>query len=266
MPNLIDQLDIDNIQPNLWSGTLWRDPQCQQGMKDMLQLLPGFGMWGIVTGVAMAQSELPIAVSLLMGFLVFSAGAQLAAVPLMVVGAPLWIIWLTAACVNLRFVIFSAQTRRHLSCLRPAQRLMAGYVCADLPYVMLMNKYGKSPPASKENPAPLAYFCGLVAVNWTAWHASFVIGVLCAHWIPASWGLGFAGTLALLALLATMMLNRQSGMIAMVACIVAVAAYALPFKLYVVTAVLAAVCAGWMLDRLKLDVANDAATTNTDDT
>jgi len=228
----------------------------------MLQLLPGFAMWGIVTGIAMAQSELPIVVSLLMGFFVFSAGAQLAALPLMVAGAPLWIIWLTAACVNLRFVIFSAQTRRHLACLHLRQRLIAGYVCADLPYVMLMNQYGDSPPASKDNPAPLAYFCGLVAVNWTGWHVSFVIGLASAHWIPSAWGLGFAGTLALLALLSTMLINRQSGAIALVACSVAIAAYALPFKLYVVTAVFAAICTGWLFDRFAQRRSTETSITN----
>jgi predicted branched-subunit amino acid permease len=217
----------------------------------MAPLMPGFGTWGLVTGVAMVQGGLPVPIALLMGLTVFAAGAQLAALPLMVSGAPLWVIWLTALCVNLRFVIFSAHIRAHMMCLRPWQRMLAGYVCADLPYVLLSQKYGDSPPADKQNPEPLAYFCGLVAVNWTAWNVAIVVGVLSASYIPVQWGLGFAGTLALLALLVCLIGDRLSGLAALMAAAVGVALYALPFKLFIVVAVLAGVASGLLGERLR---------------
>lgn len=235
---------------NLLDPQLWRHPATRQGMRDMAQLMPGFVAWGLVTGVAMVQGGLPLGVALLMGLTVFSAGSQLAAVPLMMASAPLWVIWLTGWCVNLRFVIFSAQTRRHMMALSPRQRLLAGYVCADLPYVLLMRKYGVSPPADAQNPEPLAYFCGLVAVNWTVWNLSTLVGVLCASLIPMSWGLGFAGTLALLALLVTLLADRLSGLSALLAAVVAVSVYTLPFKLFIVVAVLAGVAAGLIGEKL----------------
>lgn len=215
----------------------------------MAQLMPGFCAWGLVTGVAMVQGGLPVPVALLMGLTVFSAGSQLAAVPLMVSGAPLWVIWLTAWCVNLRFVIFSAHTRRHMQGLKSWQRLLAGYVCADLPYVLLSRKYGDSEPASHDNPEPMAYFCGLVVVNWSVWNVAVVLGVMCASFIPTQWGLGFAGTLALLALLVTLVGDRLSGLSALLAAGVAVGVYALPFKLFIVAAVAAGVAAGLLGER-----------------
>jgi predicted branched-subunit amino acid permease len=234
---------------NFFDRALWRHPACRQGMQDMAHLMPGFGAWGLVTGVAMVQGGLPVSMALLMGLTVFSAGSQLAAVPLMVSGAPLWVIWLTAWCVNLRFVIFSAHTRKHMMGMKPLHRMLAGYVCADLPYVLLARKHGHSPPASVENPEPMAYFCGLVAVNWSVWNVAVVVGVLCASLIPTQWGLGFAGTLALLALLVTLVGDRLSGVSALLAAGVAVGVYALPFKLFIVVAVAAGVAAGLLGER-----------------
>jgi predicted branched-subunit amino acid permease len=236
---------------NLFHSALWRHPECRQGMRDMVHLMPGFGAWGLVTGVAMVQGGLPVSIALLMGLTVFSAGSQLAAVPLMVSGAPLWVIWLTAWCVNLRFVIFSAHVRIHMMGLPPMQRLLAGYVCADLPYVLLFRRHGASPPADSNHPAPMAYFCGLVAVNWSVWNVATIVGVLCASFIPTNWGLGFAGTLALLALLVTLIGDRLSGLSALLAAGVAIAVYALPFKLFIVVAVLLGVAMGLLGEKIS---------------
>jgi predicted branched-subunit amino acid permease len=61
-----------------------------------------------------------------MSLLVFAGSAQLAmrARPLLAdrQGAPLWVIWATAACVNLRFVILSAQWRPYFGVLPRGQR------------------------------------------------------------------------------------------------------------------------------------------------
>ena len=87
------------------------DPQFRRGVKDMAEVSPGVAAWALVTGVAMVKAGLGVPLALFMSFTVYAGSAQLAALPLMAVGAPLWVIWATAVCVNLRFVIFSAQLR-----------------------------------------------------------------------------------------------------------------------------------------------------------
>lgn len=52
-------------------------------MKEMARVMPGLMTWGLVTGVAMAKSGLPLPIALMMSLLVFAASAQLSAVPLM---------------------------------------------------------------------------------------------------------------------------------------------------------------------------------------
>ena len=68
----------------------------------------GMGAWGLVTGVAMVKGGMSVPLALVMSLLVYAGSAQLAVIPLLAVGGPLWVVWLTAACVNLRFVIFSS--------------------------------------------------------------------------------------------------------------------------------------------------------------
>lgn len=88
-----------------------RHPQFMEGLRDMSSISLGIAAWGLVTGVAMVDSGLSVPLALLMTFVVFAGSAQLAALPLMASGAPMWVIWATALCINLRFMIFSAQWR-----------------------------------------------------------------------------------------------------------------------------------------------------------
>jgi predicted branched-subunit amino acid permease len=81
------------------------------------------------------------------------------------------------------------------------------------------------------------------------WQLSIVSGILVGHGIPASWGVGFAGTMALLALTCTQLRQPITWVAAMVAACAAVAAYALPLKLNIVVAIAAAVAIGVLADR-----------------
>ena len=80
----------------------------------MLGTAIGIAAWGLITGVAMGNSGLPLPLMALMSLLVFAGSAQLAVLPLMSSGAPIWVVWATALCVNLRFMIFSAGWRPYL--------------------------------------------------------------------------------------------------------------------------------------------------------
>jgi hypothetical protein len=109
---------------------VWRHPEFRRGLDDMTGTALGIAAWGLLTGIAMAKSELAMPLALLMSLIVFAGSAQLAALPLLAGGAPLWVIWATALCVNLRFVIFSAGWRRYFGTLPRAQRLRMSYFAA----------------------------------------------------------------------------------------------------------------------------------------
>lgn len=226
---------------------IWRHPEFRRGAREMVGISMGIGAWGLVTGVAMAKSGMSLVLAVAMSLLVFAGSAQLAALPLIIGGAPLWMVWAVALCVNLRFVIFSAQWRPYFEHLPRRRRLLLGYFTADLNYVVFMRRFPEPRPA----PDQLPYFWGGVAVNWPSWQVPSLVGLLLADSIPTEWGFGFAGILALLALLYSLLNDRATWVAAGVACAAAVAAIALPLKLNIVVAIAAAVAAGLLMDRLS---------------
>jgi predicted branched-subunit amino acid permease len=219
-------------------------PQFRAGAKDMAGVTLGIGAWGLVTGVAMVKSGLSVPLALFMSLAAFSGSAQLAAIPLMAVSAPMWVIWATAVCVNLRFVIFSAQWRPFFKRFPLRQRLALGYVAADLNYVLFMKRFQEP----RDDEGQIEYFLGGTLMNWSGWQIPSIAGILLADVIPTEWGLGFAGVLALLGLTWSLMSDKATAFAAAVAGAAAVAAFALPFRLHIVVAIAAAVCVGLMID------------------
>jgi predicted branched-subunit amino acid permease len=236
-----------------WRQTV-RHPAFRAGAREMLGPSLGIAAWGLVTGVAMVKTGLPVWLALVMSFTVFAGSAQLATVPLIVSGAPVWVVWATAFCVNLRFVIFSAQWRPFFIAYPRPLRLLLGYFAGDINYVLFMRRFSAPGDSSEPAEAPAAqreryaYYWGSVLTNFSAWQLPSVVGILMAEAIPTQWGLGFAGTLALLGLAYSLLADRATLITAVIAGGAAVAAFALPFKLNIVVAIAAAVCVGLFID------------------
>ena len=228
-------------------GAAVRHPSFRQGVNDMLGPAVGVGAWGLVTGVAMVKSGMSVPMALLMSLLVYAGSAQLAVIPLLAAGAPLWVVWLTAACVNLRFVIFSSMWRTYFQPLPLRQRLTIGYFSGDVIFVAFMKRF----PEPRPGPGQVPYFWGAASVNWAAWQIPSIAGILLAHAIPLSWGLGFAGVLALLGILLSLLFDRATWLATGVAATAAIAAFALPLKLNILVAIAAAVAAGLMMESVE---------------
>lgn len=217
-----------------------RHPAYRLAVRDMISPAVGMAAWGLVTGVAMVKGGLSVPLALAVSLLVYAGSAQLAVLPLLAVGAPLWVIWLTAICVNLRFVIFSNLWRSYFAHLPLRQRLTIGYFSGDVIFVAFMKRYPTQQPQPEQQP----YFWGAATTNWLAWQLPSIAGILLANEVPLSWGLGFAGVLALLGVLLSMLHDRATWIATGVAATAAVAAFALPLKLNILVAIVVAVAAG----------------------
>ena len=226
---------------------LLRHPDFRQGVRDMLPPSLGLAAWGLVTGVAMVKSGLTLWQALGMSLLVFAGSAQLASLPLLAAGAPWWVILGTAFCVNLRFVIFSAQWRGYWGHLPRWQRLLMAYWATDLAYVRYVQRYPSGQPA----PGQVPYFIGGAVVMAVCWHVLSIIGIVLADRVPAHWGLGFAGTLALLGMCYSLLTERVLWAVAAVAGLVSIATYHLPFKLNIICAIVVAGALGLWLERRR---------------
>ena len=229
----------------------FRHPEFQVGMRDFHGLAPGIAAWGLMTGVAMVKSGLGVVESLLMAVLVFAGSAQLAATPLILAGAPVWVILATGFCVNLRFVVFSLHLRPFLSHLPLWERLGHGYFTADLSYVLFTRRFPHPATDAAGRKAQEAYLAGNDMVNWAAWVGSSVVGVALANVIPEAWGLGFAGILCLIGILSSLATTRMRVLSAAIAGAMGVVAYALPLKLNILLAIAVAVILCLGLERLQ---------------
>jgi predicted branched-subunit amino acid permease len=227
--------------------TLVRHPEFARGGREMVGVALGIGAWGLVTGMAMVKGGLEPWAAVLMSVTVFAGTAQLAVAPLMASGAPVWVVWATALCLNLRFVIFSTQWRPYLRHLPLQRRALMSYFTADLNYVLFMRRF----PDPKPSPEQIPYFWGGVLVNAGSWHVMSLLGITLGHHIPPEWGLGFAGTVALLAMTYSMLADRATWLPALLAGAAAVAAYALPLKLNMLVAIAAAVAVGTVIDHAR---------------
>jgi predicted branched-subunit amino acid permease len=234
---------------------IWRHPEFQRGAADMAGTAVGIAAWGLITGVAMANTGLAIPLVVLMSLLVFAGSAQLAVLPLMSSGAPIWVVWATAACVNLRFLIFSAQWRPYWIERPRWDRVRLAYFTADLNYVLFMRRFAEPRPGPEQWP----YFWGGALTNWTAWQLPSLIGIGLADAVPLGWGIGFAGTLALLGIACSLLIDRATGVAGAVAGCAAVAAYALPLKLNIVVAIASAVAIGLLIDHSSASARRAAA-------
>ena len=230
----------------------YRHAEFRQGARDMYGVAPGFAAWGLMTGVAMVKSGMSVVESVLMTVVVYAGSAQLAAVPLLVAGAPAWVILATAFCVNLRFVVFSAHLRAYLVQLPLAQRLLTGFLTTDLSYVLFVRRF----PTPTDDPglrlSQQAYLAGNCGLCWCNWVGSSLVGIALANFIPPAWGLGFAGILALLGISFSLVSTRLRVIAALVAGTAAVATFTLPLKLNILVAIAAAVAVCLLLEQAGL--------------
>ncbi|HEY6124298.1 MAG TPA: AzlC family ABC transporter permease [Steroidobacteraceae bacterium] len=217
------------------------------GQRAILPSLPGAFAWGMVSGVAMVKGGLSVPWAILMSLTVYAGSAQLAALPLIAAGAPLWVIVATGLITNLRFVIYSAALRPHFADEPLRKRAALGFFMTDFTFTRFMR-------AVQEGELPRhrdSWFAGVCANNWITWQVSAMTGIIGASYIPTDWGLEFTGTLALVALVGPSLNARPALVGAVVAAVVALIAHPMPFKLGLFCGAIAGIVAATISDALQ---------------
>jgi predicted branched-subunit amino acid permease len=242
----------DNHNKNGAQASAVRDEQItafKAGVRALAPATPAIAVWGMVTGLAMVKVGLSQTLALVMTLLVYAGSAQLTALPLIMVGAPLWLIFAASVVVNLRFVIFSAAFYpffRHYSVLK---RLVLGYFSGDLSFVVFIPRYAEAPV--KGTREQTWFFWGISITNWVVWQVASILGIFLGAVIPTEWSLEFAAVLALMAIVVPMATTRP--MLASIAAagVVAWVAQPLPLRLGLVVAVVVGVVAGIAVERAQ---------------
>jgi predicted branched-subunit amino acid permease len=225
-----------------------KTPEFKRGFADFMVVWPGVASWGLVTGVAMVKSGLHPAWAVLMSLMVFAGSAQLAAIALIAAKASPVVVVLTAAVMNLRFIVFSAGIAPFLRHLPLRHRAIAGYLNGDMNFAMMSTRLAKN-EAAFDGAAKVNYHMGLGSSNWVAWQVSSLSGIALANVFPVAWGLEFAATLALVAMLCGMVKDRAA-----VACVMAASSAALlcahwPYRLGLLAALVAGIATAMLCEK-----------------
>lgn len=240
----------------------FRAPPAVQGLQDTLPAAIAMAIWGAVTGVAMVQSGLSTAQAIGMSLLVYAGSAQLASLPLFAAGAPWPIIWASALIVNLRFVIYSVAAKPFFQHFPWPRRLLHGVGMTDALAAEFLRRFDPAklreqcPPSSGALQwvrEPIHYYRAASIFIWLVWQSSSIAGIILAQEIPATWGLEFIATIALIAMLLPMMVDRAGIVCVGVAGAVAVLSITLPLNLGLLISVFAGVIAAILVDRTRVE-------------
>lgn len=220
----------------------------REGFYHYLPYSLGFIPWALVTGIAMRGSGFSLIESMGMNLIVYGGTAQLGTLPLIVSGAPAWLIALTALVLNLRFLIFSATLAPAFKEVSHRQRWFAGYVLGDGVVAACASRLLTEKDANWR----FGYYIGPSLWAWGLWQVDTLIGILLAGHIPHNWSLEFMATIALLVLLIPM--TRQTPMLlaALVGGCVAVVLHGIPLRMGLFAAIVVGMAAGFLAEHLQM--------------
>lgn len=225
----------------------------QQGAREgFVHYLPyslGLLPWGLVTGIAMRDAGFSSFEAMGMSLIVFGGTAQLGTLPLIVSGAPAWLIVLTALALNLRFLIFSAILAPAFKGVGKRLRWLSGYLLSDGVVAACASRLLRADSTSWR----LGYYLGPSLWNWAFWQVSTLAGILLTEVIPQGWSLEFMATIAMLVLLIPMARQRPMLLAALVGGGTAIALHTLPLRLGLFVAIVLGMGAGFLAEYSQME-------------
>lgn len=224
----------------------------KEGFGLLIPTIPAMIVWAIVTAVAMIAAGLSPFYVLLINLLVYAGSAQLAVLSMLVLGAHLPLIWLTAFVVNLRFVVFSGTTKPFFRGLPLRFRLLYGFLTGDVPLMVFLNHFKHTPSDAVQGAdvRQKGVFIGLGLANWVAWQAGVVVGIALASMIPNDWGLSLVAALTLLVLIVKMVDSWPALAGCIAAALTAIFLHDLPNKLWVFCAIVVGVLVAMLAETI----------------
>ncbi|MCZ4304328.1 AzlC family ABC transporter permease [Zoogloeaceae bacterium G21618-S1] len=217
----------------------------RSGFRIFLPLSIGLIPWALVTGVALTSAGLNVVEAMGMNLMVYAGVAQIATLPLIVAGAPLWLIGLTALALNLRFLIFSAAIARGFRGMPLRLRIPSGYLLIDGVFALCTERM----LTVHDRHWRFGYFVAPSLWGWLLWQSFVLTGVLGAGALPQGWSLEFMATIALMVILVPLSKNRSMLVAALVGGVASVLLRDMPLKLGVIVAIVLGIVAGFAASR-----------------
>jgi predicted branched-subunit amino acid permease len=149
--------------------------------------------------------------------------------------------------VNLRHVLYSASLAPYLQHLKPAWKVILGYLLTDEAYAVAVTHYQRE----GVHPEKHWYFLGAGLTLWTSWQLSTAAGIFISTKIPQNLPIGFFLPLTFIALVVPLIKDRPSLVSALVAGIIGLLAVDFPYKTGLLLAGLCGIVAGLVVEGRK---------------
>jgi predicted branched-subunit amino acid permease len=224
-------------------------PEFLAGIQAMLELSVGLFAWSVVTNLAILKMGLGPWETVGMTTMIYAGSSQIAVLPLIFAEYPFWTIWITALIINIRFLLFSASLQPHFKHLPIHQRMTLGYFNGDMSYVRFIAKYPQPSPLHNKQDV-LNFFLGASLTNWVVWQSGLVVAVVFGSQRPNSWGLEFAGTLALVTLIIPSIKSPTAILSALAAIATCILTINLPYRLAIICSVIAGIITAMVSDKV----------------
>jgi predicted branched-subunit amino acid permease len=161
--------------------------------------------------------------------------------------APVFVIILTIAVVNLRHMLYSASLAPYLKALSLRWKILLSYLLTDEAYAPTIIKYEEEGVTSSSH----WFLLGAGFSLWFTWQISTGLGIFLGAAIPESWPLDFALPLTFIAMVVPVLKRQPALIAALSAGLVALLAYNLPYKLGLILAALTGIVVGTILEERK---------------
>lgn len=216
--------------------------------------------FGIAAGAAMGATSVDPLVSILSSPIIFAGAAQIAAVQLLHVAAPLALVVFTVAVINARHLLYSAALAPHLAEWSTSQRLGAAFLLADPVYALTAARF-EAPGGGGGDREKRAFYFGAGLACLVGWTSLLAIGIVAGGFIPAWVPFELAIPLTFLLLTLPLIKNSAGLVAAAVAGAVATLANGLPNGVGLLIGAAAGVVAGAIVlsgaERRQTEVADD---------
>ncbi len=199
--------------------------------------------FAIVSGVTAASVGLDLLSGMGMSFFMYAGASQIVLLQLLNAGAPAVVIVGSAVIVNLRYFMYSASMAPHYRSIALGWKVLLAHLTTDQGVAIMLARFN----SSWNTRAVVLFSLGSGLTMWGAWQIGTLIGLLAGAALPPEWSLDFAIPLTFLALAVPSLRDRAAVCAFFTAGIVAVAAFALPLNLGLLTASLVGVIAGMIV-------------------
>ncbi len=205
----------------------------KSGILYTASLTPSYLVFGTVCGISAKQAGMSLVQAFLLPTLVFGGSAQVVLTALLLAGAPLMVVVLSAVIVNGRMAIYSAIFSQWLRNHTPLQRAKVAPLLVDQTYVAVV---GYRERQGMDDPYWLDHYFAAGISLWLFWIAANLIGYVAGQIVPANWELEFAVPLSFVAVLAPLAKRAPMAFAAALGALLSLLFFAFPLKLGLIAA------------------------------